>query len=148
MKVITQNKSECKIYPGEFIPSLDFKHIKHRLHSAKSLKTTKPDANIIDTEDTIIVEILIPGVNREDFHVEVNENILSVLVLKNEKKESENYSFKLHEFECKRYERHLPLPKNADPNFISAIYNQGVLKLLISKSNVKSKTKYNKIAVY
>ena len=148
MQVATQNKYECKIYPGEFIPTLDFKNIKHRLHSSKSIKTKKPDANVIDTEDTIIVEILIPGVNREDFHVEVNENILSVFVFKPEKKEIYNNRFRLHEFECKRYERHLPLPKNADPSFVSANYNQGILKLLISKSNIKSSNKCNKIAVY
>jgi HSP20 family protein len=148
MKNTTQNKYECKIYPGEFIPTLDFKNLKYRIKSSKSIRFKKPNANIIDTDNTIIVEISIPGVNKEDFHIEVNENILSVFVFKTEQREPENKQFKLHEFECIRYERHLPLPKNADPSFVSANYNQGILKLLISKSNIKSNNKCNKIAVY
>lgn len=148
MYTITENKHECKIYPGEFVPSHELRTIKHRLHSSKSIKTKKPDANIVDTKSTIIVEISIPGVNKEDFLVEVNDNILSVFVIKNDKANADNNSFKLHEFECKRYERHLTLPKNADPNFVSANYNQGILKLLISKSNIKSKNKFSKIAIY
>lgn len=148
MKVTTQNKYECKIYPGEFIPTLDFKHLKHRIKSSNSIRLKKPDANIIDTDNAIIVEISIPGVNKEDFHIEVKENILSVFVFKTEQKERDKNHFKLHEFEYKRYERHLPLPKNADPSFVSANYNQGILKLLISKSNIKSNNKCNKIAVY
>ena len=148
MQATTQNKYECKIYPGEFVPTHELKKIKHRLHSSQSTKIKKPDANIVDTKNTIIVEISIPGVNKEDFHVEVNDNILSVFVVKNDKVNADNNSFKLHEFECKRYERHLTLPKNADPSFVSANYNQGILKLLISKSNKKPNNKFSKIAVY
>ena len=148
MSVMSKNKYECPIYPGEFVPSIDLKKMKHRFHSTKYAKTNKPGANIVDSKDAIIIEISIPGVNRENFHVEVNENILSVFVIKNDKEIIDINNFKLHEFDCKRYERHLSLPKNADASFVSANYSQGILKLLISKSEIKSNSKRNKIVVY
>lgn len=92
-----------------------------------------PLADISETEDSYLVEIDVPGVNREDVDVEVvgNELTISGLI-----KQKENQGFfrkrtrRVGEFEFRAM-----LPRNVDPDGIDASLKDGVLSVRIAKTD-------------
>jgi HSP20 family protein len=79
------------------------------------------------------IEMAVPGARREDFIINVHDNVLFIAALPRNNNDS--------------IEQHLVLPSNADSEFASAEYRQGLLNLYISKTNKLSKTT-NQIVVY
>ena len=142
------SKTDCQVYPGQFIPSMNQYKIKNKLTSGRSVIVKKPKLNMAESNEMIKIEMLIPGVNREDFYIEVEDDKLSVFVCQNEKQDSNSEIYKLKEFECKGYVRHLALPQHADVSFISAEYHDGILKLIIPKSKDNYVKNHHKIIVY
>ena len=119
----------------------------------KELKQTRTDpgasplVNMKEDKDCIKIEMIIPGVRREDIFIHVQDSILSIMVLhmacENVKKEMQ-----VHEFDTRCLERHIVLPENADTEFVSAEYRHGILCLQISKAKEPAAFKSQKIVVY
>jgi HSP20 family molecular chaperone IbpA len=59
-----------------------------------------------------------------------------------------NNNFKIHEFDSKKYERHIILPNNIDVAFANACYTDGILKLHFSKTNSPDTKQQCKLFVY
>lgn len=142
------HQSEGIIYPGEFIPFHNLKELKTNFIKTPTSKIKRPMVNIIESQNIMKIEMAIPGFKREDFCVETEENILTVCVMDNNFSSKIQDDYQLHEFDCERYERHIVLPKNADVDFVSATYNEGILKLLIPKLSQSENKKHTRIVVY
>ena len=104
--------------------------------------TTLPAVNVKETADTFEVEMAAPGMNKEDFKVELNNNVLTISSERkheHEDKDGEKYSRK--EFSYQSFQRSFTLAKEAvDADNIQARYENGVLKLSIPKrEEVKQK---------
>ena len=102
-------------------------------HSATN--TTLPAVNIRETAENFEVEMAAPGMNKEDFRVELEGNQLRIGSEKqsrNEAKEGERYTRR--EFSYQSFQRSFTLPKDVvDVDQIHAKYENGVLHLLIPK---------------
>ena len=76
-----------------------------------------------------------PGMNKDDFKVELDGNLLTIVSEKNQEnevKEGERYSRR--EFSYQSFQRSFQLPKEVvDADKIEAKYENGVLRLLIPK---------------
>ncbi len=140
--------TDCKVYPGQFIPSINLYKIKNKIAHHTSSIIKKPKVNMAESNELIKVEMSIPGVRREDFYIVVEDNKLSVFVDHNESQDKSSETYKLKEFEYKRYIRHLALPEHADIPFISAEYHDGILKLVIPKTKANQLKHNHKIIVY
>jgi HSP20 family protein len=92
-----------------------------------------PLLNIDEFEDCYKISFIIPGVSREDIFIDIQNNLLSIMVLHKEREERRK-KLNIHEFEGKYFERHIILPDNADPIFVSAEYKAGILHICIPKS--------------
>ncbi len=104
--------------------------------------TTLPAVNVKETPENFVVEMAAPGMNKEDFKVELNNNVLTISSEKkheHEQKENENYTRR--EFSYQSFQRSFQLSKEAvDADNIHAKYENGVLQLLIPKrEEVKQK---------
>lgn len=105
-----------------------------------------------ETENEFIVNIEIPGVNKEDIDLNVNENQVEVKATKKQEKESkkDEDSDSKRSFYSKSYSgfyQSFTLPQEADSEKIQAKYENGVLTLTIPKKpkSGKDKGKYIKI---
>ncbi|MFH1289784.1 MAG: Hsp20/alpha crystallin family protein [Nanoarchaeota archaeon] len=97
------------------------------------------DARELDDEYVIAVEL--PGVNKDNIEVNVEEDALTIKVeKKSETKEQEEESY-MYSKNYSGFFRRIPLPKNADAEKIDAEYKSGVLKLRIPKKERKKKGK-------
>ncbi|MDD4848759.1 MAG: Hsp20/alpha crystallin family protein [Bacteroidales bacterium] len=92
---------------------------------------TNPDVNIIENEKDYEIEVAIPGLKKEDFKINLSENILSISSeISNECScHEKNYTSK--EFAYGSFSRSFTLPKNIDTEKISANYEQGILQVVL-----------------
>jgi len=97
--------------------------------------TTLPAVNIRESEDSYDVEMAAPGMKKEDFKIELDNNVLTISSEKTEEyedNEKEKYSRK--EFSYQSFQRSFNLPKEVvDEEKIKAHYRDGVLHLTIPK---------------
>ncbi|WP_018611176.1 Hsp20/alpha crystallin family protein [Segetibacter koreensis] len=104
--------------------------------------TTLPAVNVKETPDSFVVEMAAPGMKKEDFKVELNNNVLTIsseVQQENENKEDDRYTRR--EFSYQSFQRSFQLSREAvDADNIQAKYENGVLHLTIPKrEEVKQK---------
>ena len=94
-----------------------------------------PSVNVKETDKKIEIELAAPGLKKQDFKVEVDNNMLSISSEKEQEKEEtrkkDNYYRK--EFNYQSFHRSFSLPDYADENKISANYKDGILHVEIDK---------------
>ncbi|THD30882.1 MAG: Hsp20/alpha crystallin family protein [Flavobacterium johnsoniae] len=96
--------------------------------------TTLPSVNIKETTDTYEVEVAAPGLEKNDFKVTLDGNLLTISSEKENQQVSEQQNFTRREFSYQSFQRSFQLPKNVvDEENISARYENGLLLLSIPK---------------
>ena len=105
------------------------------LENNSSTNTTIPAINVRETNDTYEVELAAPGMNKKDFRIELNGNMLTISSEKQgEWQDTENEKYTRREFSYQSFQRMLQLPKEVvDEDKIQAKYENGLLHLTIPK---------------
>jgi len=103
--------------------------------NVNSIGTSIPAVNIQETEDSFSVEVAAPGKMKEDFNIELDNDVLTISA--EDKKENEttakNGRYTRKEFSYNTFKRAFSLPESVDSKKISASYNNGVLEILLPK---------------
>jgi HSP20 family protein len=91
-----------------------------------------PAVNIRQDENNFEVEVAAPGLAKEDFKVEVENNVLTI---SSEKEiENEDRGYTRREFGYGSFRRTFTLPENqVDVEKVKASYNNGILHILLPK---------------
>ena len=105
---------------------------------------TAPAINVIETKDGYSVELAAPGMSKEDFSVQINDE--GDLVIKMEKKteqkeENKQMRYLRREFSYSKYQQTLILPEDVDKKKIGAKVEHGVLTVNLPKIEVKEEPK-------
>ncbi|AOC96535.1 MULTISPECIES: Hsp20/alpha crystallin family protein [Flavobacterium] len=96
--------------------------------------TTLPSVNIKETADHYEVEVAAPGLDKNDFKVTLDGNLLTISSEKENNQTIEQENFTRREFSYQSFQRSFELPKNVvDEEKISARYENGLLYLSIPK---------------
>jgi len=95
--------------------------------------TMNPAVNIIEGDTDFRVEVAAPGLNKEDFKVHVEKNILEISAEKKDETVSENKKFLRKEFNYSEFKRTFSLPSSVDADNIKAGHQNGVLTVEIPK---------------
>jgi HSP20 family protein len=97
--------------------------------------TTVPAVNILEKDDSFLVEMAAPGMEKKDFKVELDNNLLSIMSeKKDEKSGNSEDNYTRQEFSYQSFQRTFTLPKDVvDSDKINARYENGVLRLTIPK---------------
>ncbi|RKF03897.1 heat shock protein Hsp20 [Tenacibaculum lutimaris] len=104
--------------------------------------TTLPAVNIKNNENEFIVDVAAPGMNKDDFQINIENDILTISSEKKEDKEETNDNYTRKEYSYMSFKRSFTLPKGiVDYEKIKATYKNGELKISIPKLEaLKSKT--------
>ena len=94
-------------------------------------------ADVLENDNSYIVSLDVPGLNTDDFTIDYQDNILTVSGKREDKKDSEKDGVHLSERRFGSFKRSIVI-KNIDQNKIEAAYEQGVLRVVLPKSE-KSK---------
>jgi len=87
-----------------------------------------PNADIIKNEKSIELLVTLPGVNKKDITLDLDENRLTI---KGERKASENAEFIKRENNYGSFERSFKLNDEIETSNINAVYNDGILKVTL-----------------
>jgi len=92
-----------------------------------------PPVNVHETNDAFHLELVAPGLQKEDFKVAVEKGLLTIRYEK--KTENENKDFKTHrrEFSERSFKSSFSVDEKIKADSIEAKYENGVLKLLLPK---------------
>ena len=97
--------------------------------------TTLPSVNLKEHDNEFSIEVAAPGFDKNDFKIEVHNDVLTVSSEKqteNETKdESERYTKR--EFSYQSFSRSFSLPLTADGDKVEAAYDKGILTVSIPK---------------
>jgi len=96
--------------------------------------------DIKETENEYILESELPGMDREDINIELNDNCLIITAQKNEVKEEENDNYVRRERRSGSYQRTFNV-ENVKQDEIQAEYKNGVLELVLPKKEEAKKTR-------
>ena len=95
---------------------------------------TLPRVNIVETGTDYKVEMAVPGMKKDDFKVQLDNNTLIIQAEKTEDPESEiNGNYTRKEFSYSAFRRSFYLPNTVEGDKIEAKYVDGILTLLIPK---------------
>ena len=95
-----------------------------------------PNSNIVENEKDFKIELAAPGLERKDFKVEVDNNILTISAEKEEEKKEDRKNYRRREFSYNSFSRSFTLPENSVPDRIDAKYENGILRLTLPKKEV------------
>ena len=99
---------------------------------AKNELTYSPSTNVFETDDSFTLEMSIPGYEKEQVSLSVENDLLTV---KAEVKEAEekDYKYSRREFSVSNFEKSFKLSKNINQEKIEASFKNGVLVVTLPK---------------
>lgn len=106
-----------------------------------------PATNIKENDKEFIVELAAPGMNKKDFHIDIDNKMLEIKVEKEEKKEEKETDYTRKEYDYTSFYRAFDLPENVKEDKIKAEYIDGVLKVHLPKTAETKKKMVKEIAV-
>jgi HSP20 family protein len=102
--------------------------------------------NVKENEQAYLLELVAPGLEKEDFKVNLENNLLTVSAEKKEETENTNEKHIRREYKYQSFKRSFTVDENIDVENISAKYVNGVLTLNLPKK-VEVKEAAKQIAI-
>jgi HSP20 family protein len=92
-----------------------------------------PSANVRETEDEYIIELAAPGLEKDEFRVEVLEDVVTIEGNHDEEKEERTQDYQRKEFKTTSFKRSFRLLQPVIDDKVDAKYAHGILKLTLPK---------------
>ncbi|RXI20900.1 Hsp20/alpha crystallin family protein, partial [Pediococcus pentosaceus] len=86
-----------------------------------------PAVNISETEKSFKIEMAAPGLDKSDFKINVDKNLITISAEKKEESVSEEKLYSKKEFNYSSFSRSFTLPETVDYSNIEAAYEGGIL---------------------
>ena len=99
----------------------------------RAFVTQTPAINVVELQDGFRIELAAPGLVKEDFKLNLEEDVLKISVDKDVDNGTEGETFRRREFSYTSFERSFRLPETVDQAAIAAKYEQGVLNIALPK---------------
>ncbi len=126
---------------NDFVPT-SFSNLVDRFFNDSMVRaggsTFVPKVDVLENEQAFEIHFAVPGLNKEDFNIELKDNYLTVSgerKFSNEKKDKNYHSI---ETSYGSFSRAFSLPENVDATKINAKYDKGILELTIPKDEKKA----------
>ena len=94
---------------------------------------TIPAVNVTETKKEYALSFAVPGMKKEDFHIDVEGNVLTVSAEKETTQKETEETFTRKEYNFSSFRRTFTLPEEVHKDKIQAGYSDGVLKLSLPK---------------
>lgn len=134
-----KNNNGLRHYPSNFdrafgsfgFPSL-FSEAFDRIWSDDA-ENWMPSVNIKERDRDYKIDLAVPGMEKKDFSIEVENGVLTVKGERREEKSEENDKVTRREFHYGSFRRSFTLPETANVDAINASYKDGILSLTVAK---------------
>lgn len=135
MNLVKRNGNHLPGFPSMFFDDIFGRELFNwENNNFSSTSTTLPSVNIKESADSYEVEVAAPGMEKSDFNVTLDGNLLTISSVKRQEEVKEEKNFTRREFSYQSFQRSFELPKNVvDEEHITARYENGLLLLTVPK---------------
>lgn len=112
-----------------------------------SPKKYAPLVNVKESEEEFQIQMTIPGYNKEEISIKIENELLTISSEKTEETIDENEKFSKKEFSIEKFSRSFTLPEIVDIETIQAKYENGILVLSLPKNKVLLENKVKTISI-
>jgi HSP20 family protein len=92
-----------------------------------------PAVNIKEDEKKYTLELAVPGIDRKDLKIDINEDVLTISSESSNEKEENKDGYKRKEFSFASFCRSFYIPENVNRDSIEANYKDGILTVGLPK---------------
>jgi HSP20 family protein len=92
-----------------------------------------PAVNISESENNYHVELAAPGLKKDDFKLNLDDNTLTISVEQSSDHQDNQKNYSKREYSYSSFVRSFTLPESADDSQIDATYTDGILRIDIAK---------------
>lgn len=111
------------------------------------ISATKPSVNINENNNQYIIDVAAPGMEKKDFKIDLNNNILTISSERENRKEEKDKKHLRREFSYTSFSRSFTLPITVKDDGIKANYNNGLLTIIIPKKEEAKVKPIRQIAI-
>jgi HSP20 family protein len=98
-----------------------------------------PAVNVEENDKEYLIDVAAPGLDKQDFKVNIDDNVLTISSKKEVKNEENRDGYLRREFNYTSFSRAFTLPENTDSSKIKASHKNGILSITIPKAEAKAK---------
>ena len=90
-----------------------------------------PSVNTIENDDSFEIDLAVPGMKKDDFSIELDNNVL--IISSETSNNVSNENLRLNEFNYSSFQRSFKIPESVNLDKIKGNYKNGILKVLLPK---------------
>jgi HSP20 family protein len=98
-----------------------------------SSQNSVPAVNIREDEKNYNLELAVPGMDKKDLKIDINEDVLTISSEVKQENEEEKNGYKRKEFSYSSFARTFYIPENVNREKIEAGYKDGILTVSLPK---------------
>ena len=132
------------------LPSLVEEFFNHELPYSWNRNwatVSTPAVNIVEGKDEFRIEVAAPGLEKDDFKINLENDQLSISVNKEVKKEEKDETYTRMEFSYNSFCRSFTLPKTVEGDKIVASHKDGILTIHVPKKEEAKPKPAREIAI-
>jgi HSP20 family protein len=95
-----------------------------------------PAVNISEEKDKYQIEVAVPGMEKKDFKLDLDNNILTISCEKETQESKKEQKYTRKEFSFTSFQRSFTLPEGVDIEKVDAAYKDGLLVVHLPKTSV------------
>lgn len=122
------NKQYVPAYWDDFFNNSIF----NDFHKATCNGTT-PAVNVVEEEKGYRIDVAVPGLSKKDFHIDLEDDVLTISSDQKEGKEDKKHNYMRREFSYASFKRSFQLPETIDQENIKASHVDGILTIQLPK---------------
>lgn len=105
------------------------------------IRYRRPLTDLKETENEFILDLEMPGITKDDIDIKVTEDTIEIKAEKNfeKKEEDESRGYFFQERKYQGFYRSIPLPAGIKPEETEAKFDNGVLEIIMKKTEEKEK---------
>jgi HSP20 family protein len=137
MSIIRYNTGVNDFAPTAFSSLIDRFFNESVSRAGGSQYSFVPKVDIVENEKGFELLVAVPGMNKDDFKIDLNENILTISGERKFSREKKDNEFHAIETSYGTFLRSFSLPENVDAAKITAAYVNGILEVTVPKDEKK-----------
>ncbi len=132
--MLVKRESTQPVYSKLFSDFFDKEFGNWSNYNFSKTETTLPAVNIVENEGDFVVEVAAPGLKKEDFEIQIQDDVLTISSEKNEENMEAQKNYSRREYKYLAFKRSFTLPKDLiDDQKVEARYENGELFITIPK---------------
>lgn len=106
-----------------------------------------PSVNVKEDDKNFRLEFAVPGFEKKDFDINIEKDFITVSAKKEMNNEVKEENYTRREFSFESFERTFAIPETVNAEKIEAVYENGILNVVLPKKEVQVQKPVTKVEI-